>query len=85
MFKRAQAEQPRGGLERMFTHHSSDSQSSASAAETSPVNPATMRSLRGAADSMLDRNAQYEQLVSGRVNTSGEAPPAYYDGVGIGT
>ncbi|KAJ7782650.1 hypothetical protein B0H16DRAFT_1670974 [Mycena metata] len=53
----------RGGLERMITHHSSDS--TASAAETSPI-PGAMPSLRNT-DSLFARNAL----------ELGEAPPAY--------
>ncbi|KAJ7018359.1 hypothetical protein C8F04DRAFT_167052 [Mycena alexandri] len=63
----------RGGLERVITHRSSDS--TASAAETSPI-PGAMPSLRGT-DSLFARNALFERLVSGQESELGEAPPAY--------
>jgi hypothetical protein len=63
-------------LERMASRQSSDS--SASAAETNPVNPAVMRTLRhNNAESMLDTNSQFERLISGQETEMGEAPPAY--------
>ncbi|KAJ6491827.1 hypothetical protein C8R47DRAFT_1121999 [Mycena vitilis] len=65
--------QRRGGLERVPTHHSSDS--AVSPAETSPV-PAAM-SLRPAADTLFARNTLFERLVSGQESEAGEAPPAY--------
>ncbi|KAJ7169068.1 hypothetical protein C8R43DRAFT_982144 [Mycena crocata] len=64
----------RGGLERMLSHQSSDS--SASAAEGSPVN-AAMPSLRVVPDTLYARNALFERLVSGQESELGEAPPAY--------
>ncbi|KAF9553024.1 hypothetical protein CPC08DRAFT_698073 [Agrocybe pediades] len=65
-------------LERATTRHSSDS-SSASAAETSPINPNSMWSLRHIRqnESLIESNDLYERLVSGRESESGEAPPAY--------
>ncbi|KAJ7188705.1 hypothetical protein C8R46DRAFT_1157632 [Mycena filopes] len=63
----------RPALERMGTHNSSDS--TASAAETSPLAGA-MPSLRGP-DTLLARNRQFERLVSGQESELGEAPPAY--------
>lgn len=63
-------------LERMASRQSSDS--SASAAETNPVNPAVMPTLRhNNADSMLNTNSQFERLISGQETEMGEAPPAY--------
>lgn len=63
-------------LERMASRQSSDS--SASAAETHPVNPAVMRTLRhNNADLMLNTNSQFERLISGQETEMGEAPPAY--------
>ncbi|GLB37733.1 putative cyclin binding protein [Lyophyllum shimeji] len=61
-------------LERMTSKHSADSV--ASAAETSPVNPGTMPSLRPQ-DSLYGRSTQYERLISGQESETGEAPPAY--------
>ncbi|KAJ6631582.1 hypothetical protein B0H10DRAFT_1772333 [Mycena sp. CBHHK59/15] len=65
--------QRRTGLERILSRQSTDS--SASAAETSPVH-ATMPSLRNV-DSLFARNTQFERLVSGQESELGEAPPAY--------
>ncbi|KAF7296100.1 Arrestin-C domain-containing protein [Mycena kentingensis (nom. inval.)] len=56
-------------LERLQTHHSSDS--AASVHETSPVR----RHQRG--DTLLARNTLFERLVSGQESEGGEAPPAY--------
>ncbi|KAJ7772092.1 hypothetical protein DFH07DRAFT_953375 [Mycena maculata] len=61
-----------GPLERMLSRQSTDS--SASAAETSPVH-ATM-SLR-THDTLLARNVLFERLMAGQESEVGEAPPAY--------
>ncbi|KAG6828251.1 hypothetical protein H0H92_008639 [Tricholoma furcatifolium] len=61
-------------LERMTSSHSSDS--SASAAETSPINPRTMSSLRPA-ETLYSQSSQYERLISGQESEIGEAPPIY--------
>ncbi|PPQ87441.1 hypothetical protein CVT25_008177 [Psilocybe cyanescens] len=65
-------------LERVTSRQSSDS-SGASAAETSPVFPSTMLSLRhmNHHDTLLRSNSLYERLMSGQETESGEAPPAY--------
>ncbi|KAF9031228.1 hypothetical protein BDZ89DRAFT_1131959 [Hymenopellis radicata] len=63
-------------LEQTSTRHSIDSDSGASAVESHPVDPNTMRSLRNV-DSVMGRTNLYERLVSGREGVSGEAPPAY--------
>jgi len=60
-------------LEPMTSSQSSDS--SVSMAETSPVNSG-MPSLRQR-DTVYDRNARYERLVSGQESEIGEVPPAY--------
>ncbi|KAJ7072695.1 hypothetical protein C8F01DRAFT_972326 [Mycena amicta] len=62
-----------GVLQRMLSHHSSDS--TVSAAETSPIHHA-MPSLHGA-DTLFARNTLFERLVSGQESEVGEAPPAY--------
>ncbi|KAF9012533.1 hypothetical protein BDQ17DRAFT_1344100 [Cyathus striatus] len=61
-------------LERMTSRHSSDS--SASNADTSPVNPVLMRSLRHH-DNFVGASSQFERLISGQETELGEAPPAY--------
>ncbi|KAG6861114.1 hypothetical protein C0995_003843 [Termitomyces sp. Mi166 len=61
-------------LERMTSSLSTDS--SASAAETNPVNPLTMVSLRPT-ESLYSRSTQYERLISGQESEIGEAPPTY--------
>lgn len=61
-------------LERKASRQSSDS--SASTAETHPVNPVLMRSLTQSAV-MLGSSSQFERLISGQESEIGEAPPAY--------
>ncbi|KAG6850849.1 hypothetical protein H0H93_007467 [Arthromyces matolae] len=66
-------------LLRMTSSVSEDS--SASAAETSPVNFQTMASLRPT-ESLFNRNIQYERLISGQESELGEAPPTYTASLG---
>jgi hypothetical protein len=60
-------------LEQVNSRQSTDS---ASTAESSPINPSTMPSLRQL-DSLYNRNSQFERLMSGQESERGEAPPAY--------
>lgn len=62
-------------LEQTATRHSTDSESGASMAESSPVDT-TMPSLHE--DSVIGRTHLYERLISGQEGISGEAPPAYH-------
>jgi len=61
------------GLERIPSRKSSDS---VSMVESSPINQATMPSLRNR-DSLYERSTQFERLISGQESEIGEAPPAY--------
>ncbi|KAF8070739.1 hypothetical protein FPV67DRAFT_1041012 [Lyophyllum atratum] len=67
-------------LERMTSRQSADS--FASAAETSPVSPGMMPSLRSD-DSLYSRSNQYERLISGQESEMGEAPPTYTACLGL--
>jgi hypothetical protein len=65
---------------RVTSRHSLDSDTFA--AETSPVNPVTMPSLRRD-DSQFSHSSQYERLISGQESEIGEAPPTYTASLGI--
>ncbi|KAF8806558.1 hypothetical protein BYT27DRAFT_7191111 [Phlegmacium glaucopus] len=64
-------------IDAITPRHSSDS--CASAAETSPVNPTSMASLRQLHhnEAMMRSSSLFERLVSGQESVSGEIPPAY--------
>ncbi|PPQ63039.1 hypothetical protein CVT24_005985 [Panaeolus cyanescens] len=68
-------------LERITSRHSNSSTESSDvgAAETSPVNPSSMLSLRNAEynQMMITSNQLFERLISGRETEAGEEPPAY--------
>ncbi|CAA7260536.1 unnamed protein product [Cyclocybe aegerita] len=67
----------RSALERVTSRHSSDS--AASAAETSPIHPNSMRSLRqlSFSEAIVRSSNLFERLISGQESETGEAPPAY--------
>ncbi|KAK7057584.1 arrestin-C domain-containing protein [Favolaschia claudopus] len=64
-----------GKLERLVTRQSTDS--AASTADTSPIQPTMISMHHPSSDTLFARNTIFEHLVSGQENELGEAPPAY--------
>lgn len=63
-------------ISRKDSTRSETSDSGASTAETSALNPAVVPSLRNT-EYTLQRSTQWERLVSGQISEVGEEPPAY--------
>ncbi|KAL1695910.1 hypothetical protein GGG16DRAFT_121259 [Schizophyllum commune] len=74
---------PKLVLERTATKASSDSSlSTVSAIDSTPINPASMPSLRSREmEALMERNVRFERLVSGMETEAGDAPPAYGEAV----
>ncbi|KAL1746644.1 hypothetical protein HDZ31DRAFT_33689 [Schizophyllum fasciatum] len=70
---------PKLVLERVASKMSSDSSlSTVSAVDSTPVNPASIPSLRSRQiEALMERNVRFERLVSGLETEAGDAPPAY--------